>query len=218
MDNDFPDKISPTDPTQISPAVKGDEKGKNTERSFDSYMQEPVKSTQPGNENSQVKGPSPFEVASQKPMSTQPPTMDTIESQMRSTSGVLGDLQTQLNTKNLKLKQSQKYLLRNKLSEANAHIRTAAGKAGVDVGEPPSMTTRQNPIKKYLAYVTDGQKQLQSAQQKLKELSSSGHQLSAGQMLLIQVKMNKAQQSLEYSSILLSKAVDDIKMLFNIQI
>jgi hypothetical protein len=216
MENDFPDKVSSTDPTQVSPTVKGDEKGPNAERSFDTYMNEPSKGVQ--ETGNQAKGISPFELASQKPMQTQAPTMESIDSQMKSTSGILGDVQSQLNTKNLKLKQSQKYLLRNKLSEANAHIRTAASKVGVDVGEPPSMTTRQNPIKKYLAYVTDGQKQLQDAQNKLKELSTSGHHLSAGQMLLIQVKMNKAQQSLEYSSILLSKAVDDIKMLFNIQI
>jgi hypothetical protein len=37
-------------------------------------------------------------------------------------------------------------------------------------------------------------------------------------MLLIQVKMNKAQQALEYSSVLLGKAVEDIKTLFNVQI
>lgn len=217
MDSEFPDKIPATDKIEANPAIKGDEKGKNVNvgKSFDSYMNEPAQSSTGA---SQAQGVSPFELAAQKPLATQTPTMDSINSQMKSASGVLGDIQSQLNTKNLKLKQSQKYLLRNKLSEANAHIRTAATKAGVDVGEPPSMTGRQNPIQKYLAYVTDGQNQLNLAQQKLSELSSSGHQLSAGQMLLIQVKMNKAQQSLEYSSILLSKAVDDIKMLFNIQI
>lgn len=215
MENEFPDKVPATDRTEVSPTVKGGEKGKNTP-SFDTYMNEPNKAAEPA--GTQAKGISPFELASQKPMQTQAPTMQSIDSQMKSTSGVLGDVQSQLNTKNLKLKQSQKYLLRNKLSEANSHIRTAASKAGVDVGEPPSMTARQNPIKKYLAYVTDGQQQLQAAQEKLKALSTGGHHLSAGQMLLIQVKMNKAQQSLEYSSILLSKAVDDIKMLFNIQI
>lgn len=217
MESEFPDKVPSTDKIEATPPIKADEKGRNADRSFESYMNEPMP---PGGGQSaqSARGVSPFELAAQHPMQTQAPTMDSINSQIKATSGILGDIQSQLNTKNLNLKQSKKYLLRNKLSEANAHIRTAAGKTGVDVGDPPSMTARQSPIQKYLAYITDGQQQLQSAQNKLSELASSGHQLSAGQMLLIQVKMNKAQQALEYSSILLSKAVDDIKMLFNIQI
>ncbi len=214
MDNEFPDKIPASNPSESVKPIQGDDPGKTPDRTFESYMNEPAKESAP----TEGKGVSPFELAAQKPTQTQAPTMESIHGQMNATSGVLGDIQNQLSTKNLKLKQSQKYLLRNKLSEANAHIRTAAAKAGVDVGAPPSMTARQNPIKKYLAYISDGQKQLVGAQNKLKELSASGHQLKPGQMLLIQVKMNKAQQSLEYSSILLSKAVDDIKMLFNIQI
>lgn len=214
MDSEIPDRVTPTDPTESTPNIKGGEKGPNSERTFDSYMKEPTQTAA----GKTQEGVSPFELSAQKPMQNQTPSMDSINNQMKSTSGVLGDIQQQLNTKNLKLKQSQKYLLRNKLSEANAHIRTAASKAGVEVGKAPTMSGRQSPVQKYLAYVTDGQNQLQSAQDKLKDLTESGHHLSAGQMLLIQVKMNKAQQSLEYSSVLLSKAVEDIKMLFNIQI
>lgn len=211
MDKDFTDKIPSSDRTQ-PPKPVGDEGPQQApEKAFGDYMNAPVESQPP-------QGMSPYDLSKQTVPQTQAPTMDSVQSQMKSASGALGDVQNQLNTKNLTLKQSQKYLLRNKLSEANTHIRTAASKAGVDVGPPPSANTRQNPIRKYLAYVTDSQDQLNSAQDKIKEIAASGNTLSAGQMLLIQVKLNKAQQAIEYSSVLLSKAVDDIKMLFNVQI
>jgi len=42
--------------------------------------------------------------------------------------------------------------------------------------------------------------------------------MNPGDILLIQVKLAKAKQELEYSSVLLSTAVRDIKTLFNIQL
>ncbi|MCH9631215.1 MAG: hypothetical protein S4CHLAM37_12370 [Chlamydiia bacterium] len=210
MENNFPEKTTPTDPTKPVKGIQGDDPQKQPEQPFAEHMQKSTAEKAQGN--------SPLDLARQQGHPTTQPTMATIQTQMNSTSGSLGDVQNQLHTKNLKLKQSQKYLLRNKLSEANAHVRTAASKAGVKVGNPPTMNTRQNPVKRYLAYVTDSQDQLASAQKKIKDLAASGHSLSPGQMLLIQIKLNKASQAIEYSTVLLSKAVDDIKMLFNVQI
>ena len=211
MDGPLPDKISPTDPAMPPKALEGENPQKQPQEPFAQHMEKSA-------EQKAAAGNTPLDLAKQQGHPTAQPTMATVQSQMHATSGSLGDVQNQLHTKNLKLKQSQKYLLRNKLSEANAHIRTAASKAGAEVGTPPTMNTRQNPIKRYLSYVTDSQDQLASAQHKIKELTKSGHSLSPGQLLLIQIKMNKAQQAIEYSSVLLSKAVDDIKMLFNVQI
>jgi hypothetical protein len=125
---------------------------------------------------------------------------------------------TQLNTKNLSLNKSQKYLLRNKLTESNDSLRAAAGKSGAEVNPPITTSNKLNPVAKFLNYVTDSQSQLASVQRKLKQLSADGKSLSAGEMLMIQIKLNKAQQAIEYSSTLLGKAVEDIKTLFNVQI
>lgn len=211
MDAPTPERTPATDPTMPAKAVEGENPQKQPQEDFSKHMEKAPAEKAPG-------GGSPLDLAKQQGHPTSQPTMATIQSQMNSASGTLGDVQSQLSTKNLKLKQSQKYLLRNKLSEANAHVRTAASKAGVEVGPPPAMNTRQNPIKRYLSYVTDSQDQLAAAQKKIKDLAASGHSLSPGQMLMIQIKLNKAQQAIEYSSVLLSKAVDDIKMLFNVQI
>ena len=164
-------------------------------------------------------GITPFDLAGQGAMrTTTGPSMDTLLGQMSSTSSVLGDVQNQLHTKNLNLKQSQKYLLRAKLTSANQNIRSAADKSGVDVGPLPPTSARQSPVKKFLNLITDGQNQLHQTQEMIQNMKTSGGSLSPAELLTIQVKLAKAQQELEYSSVLLSKAVDDIKTMFNIQL
>jgi hypothetical protein len=214
MDTSLPEKIPNLDQTQATePVESGISKG-SPGNSFQDVMNAPA---QPTAETTQAQSNSPYDLAKGQATPMQPPTAESIQQQMNTTSNTLDQLHGQLNTKNLKLKQSQKYLLRNKLSEASSNIRTAAIKTGVDPGPAPKMTAKQSPIKRYLAYVSDSQNQIASVQAKMKEMSATGS-LSPGDMLLIQVKLNKAQQALEYSSILLGKAVDDVKTLFNVQI
>jgi hypothetical protein len=217
MNDGVPDKIPNLDVSKVSQPVDEDTLQKPPGGAFQDYMNRP---SQPLEATpTQAPGTTPYDLAKgqQAPMGT--PTLDSINDQTTAASGTLNTLDDQLNTKNLKLKQSQKYLLRNKLSEANSHIRTAATKAGVDVQQdPPATGVKQNPIRRYLDYVSDSQNQLAAVQNKIKEISTNGGSLSPGDMLMIQVKLNKAQQALDYSSVLLGKAVDDIKMLFNVQI
>lgn len=216
MDNAIPDKIPNVDVSRTTERIGEDTSQKTPGGAFGDYMNrpgQPIETT-----STQAPGTTPYDLTKGQVGPMQTPTIDSINDQATTTSGTLNTLDDQLNTKNLKLKQSQKYLLRNKLSEANTHIRTAATKVGVDVGSPPAVGVKQNPIRRYLAYVSDSQEQIASVQNKIKEMASKGGTISPGDMLLIQVKLNKAQQALEYSSVLLGKAVDDIKMLFNVQI
>ena len=164
-------------------------------------------------------GPSPLDLASgtMQPLQVGP-TNESIMSQMHSTSSVLGDLQNRLSQKNLNLKQSHKYLLKNKLSSAHQNIQTVASKMGAETTQPPALMSRSNPVHKFLGLLSDSQAQLSGAQAKIQELNSQGQAMSPGELLLIQVKLAKAQQELEYSSVLLSTATSDIKTLFNIQL
>jgi len=66
--------------------------------------------------------------------------------------------------------------------------------------------------------VADGQQQLNSAATQLRNLNSSGQEINAGEMLLIQVKLQKAQQELDYTSVLLGKAVELVRTILNVQI
>ena len=208
-----PQDINKIDPTR--PLEEGEQPQKEPSRSFKSVMNEQNEAQVQGSKANQ---PSPFDLPQDGKMQLPAPTQASIVAQMNSTSSVLGDVQNQLNTKNLQLKPSQKYLLRNKLTESNSLIRSAVSKVGVDPGPLPQGLSQQSPIAKFLSLVTDGQNQLQSATNSIKNIQSKGGKVNSGELLLVQVKLAKAQQELEYTSVLLSKAVDDLKTLFNIQI
>lgn len=215
------DKLPGTEKIGATPPI-GQETGKTPSQSFQSYM-EKASTTQipgaPGSKTPAATG-SPFDLAAGKtnPLATGP-TMQTLLTQAMQAQTTLGDISNSLNTPKLKLKQSQKYLLKNKLTSANAHLRSANAKLGV---EPPKEEEEApsdgGPFGKFLSLVTDGQNQLEAAQSQLKSLNSTGENVNPAQLLLVQLKLNKAQQELEYSSIMLSNAVSDIKMLFGIQL
>ena len=213
-ENDIPKDIArpeKMDPTKgISPGEE-QEPGQAQTKPFEPYMKG-------GPEQSQSSQPSPFDIAKGPVSPTGQPTLETVNAQMKTASGTLGDINQHLNTKGLKLKRSQNYLLRNKLTDSNQNIRTAVQKLGVDPGAPVQVAGRQNPIMRFIALVGDSQKQMQDAQKKVKELSAQGSSVNPAELLTVQIKINKAQQELEYSSVLLSNAVSSLKMMFNVQI
>lgn len=186
-------------------------------RSFQSYMESGTSGANPMLATGQSAQVSPFDLAQGQVLAAGP-TVNTIQAQAKVAHGALGDVANQLNTPNLKLRQSSKYILKNKLASANALIRSAGAKAGVPDQAQPQLPAGAGPIQRFLGLVTDGQNQLEAAQSQLQALSAKGEALSPGDMLLIQIKLNKAQQEIEYSSLLLSKAVDDMKMMMNIQL
>lgn len=186
-----------------------------TVRPFSSYME----AGQPNPLLTAGKSPqvSPFDLA-HGAVPAPGPTFDTLQQQAKVTQTALGDVANQLNTPKLKLKQSTKYLLKNKLNSANGHIRSASTKLGAPEVEKQEVPAGAGPLQKFLATVTDGQKQLDASQQFLSDLSKKGEEMKPADMLLVQIKLAKAQQEIEYSSMLLSKAVDDLKMMMNIQL
>jgi hypothetical protein len=145
------------------------------------------------------------------------PTLDTLLAQVNNVQSTMGDISTQLNTPNLKLKASTKYVVKNKLTDANMTMRSANQKLGADLPEEPDVSTFSGPLGKFFAYLSDGQAQMEAAKQQLQNLKAKGDSISPGDFLLIQVKLNKAQQELEFTSVLLSNAVSALKMLMQVQ-
>ena len=142
------------DPLQSRSSVEPEKTPNNGE--FSSYMKGEKENTQVP---TQTGKPTPMEVVQQQQMQKEmtQPTMNSIQGQMQTVSGSLGDIKNQLHNKQLKLNQSDKYLVRNKLKNANEHIRSAASKTGVDTGPPVDLSKRNNPIMKFLSMVSDGQ-------------------------------------------------------------
>lgn len=180
--------------------------------SFEEYMQKAGQTP-----TGKPPGVSPFDLAHQQTPLTQGPTFDSLLAQTKSVQGMLGDINNDLQTKNLKLKQSDRASLRSKMTSANQYLKAANVKLGAEVPEPPPSTSR-GIVGKFLDYVSEGQSNIVAAQQQLMNLKQKGENLKPADFLAIQLKLAHAQQEIEYASIMLSKAVEDLKTLFNIQL
>lgn len=159
---------------------------------------------------------SPFDLLQEGKVKPGDVSSNSVLQQINSTSKALGVMQTQLQTKNLELKPSQSYLLRNKLTDANEKIRSATKTAGVPEGGTVPM--KRNPIERFLALLSDGQNRLNEAQSNLSQLGNDGKELSFPELMRIQIQLSKAQREVEFASIMLSKFLSNIQMLFNVQI
>ena len=193
----------------------GDMEGSKPNQSFESLMKDEPATSQTSPEKVQT---TPLDLPKDGKMLGTEPSMDTLAGQMKSTSSILGDMQKQLHTKGLTLTQSQKYLLRNKLTNANENVRKSAKNTGVDVGPRAPASKRQSPLDKFVGLLTDSQDQLQKSQKMISNLSTQGKSISPTKLILIQIQLAHAQQSLEFGSVLLSKAVDSVKNLMQTQI
>ena len=80
------------------------------------------------------------------------------------------------------------------------------------------MNRSRNPVARFLSMVSDGQHQMINAAETLKKLNSDGQSVNPAKLLLVQIKLNKAQQELNYTSVILGNVTGMIKTLFNIQI
>ena len=164
-----------------------------------------------------AQGPSPMEVARGTLSPTAPPTFDSLQAQSKNVQDTMGTVSQQLNTQNLKLKRSQTHLLKNKLQDVNDHIRAAANQLGIQA-PPIQMPSGGGPVDRFLAYLGDGQDQMISVQDKLKEFSAKPGSITPAAMMLVQVKMNQASQEISYASALLSKIVDSLKQILSTQL
>lgn len=206
-----PDRITPG--KSLEPAGTSPQPAKD----FKPYMQGSPGAPMSSQGSAAPTGPTPMDLAQGAASPGSPPSMGAILNQARSMQDGLGVVGQQLNTPNLKLKRSQAHLLKNKLTDAQEYIRQAGAKVGVQA-PPMTIPPGTSPIGRFVAYVNDGQDQLIQVQQKLKAMTAKGQQLNATEMLSVTVKMNLAQQEIEYSSTLLAKVIDSIKQIMNIQL
>lgn len=207
----------PEDVTRLDPLRKVGEEHKqmtNPSKGFNSYME---KASEQMQGSSKAGATSPFDLAQSQPPLASGPTFDSLLNQVKSSQSMLGDMSSDLNTKNLKFKQSQRYLLRSKLKNANSYLNAANAKLGVEASEV-APSTGGGILGKFVDYVSQGQSNLIAAQNKLVHLKDKGDHLNPADFIAIQLKLSYAQREIEYASIMLSKAVDDMKTLMNIQL
>jgi hypothetical protein len=141
---------------------------------------------------------------------------------------LIGDMQNQLvvNKDKLKLGPEKRDTFGKKLKNANNKIQLAAremgvsaeGREGTQEGLDLSAGGKKNPFEKFISLLGDSQYQLENVQDAVVNLRDSKGMIEPAKLLSLQTKLGIAQRELEYSSVLLSKAVDGIKQIFNIQI
>jgi hypothetical protein len=211
--------IPPVDPEGVGPVRPPEQRPKATpDRSqFESIMNEPT-SKPPSAGTPSASQISPLDLPQGSIKGAAQPSFETLAAQVWESENTYNELRKNLQNKNLKLKRSEQYLMRNKLSDANTHLKGASEKIGAKVLDSSASLKGSNPVEKFLNMVSDGQNQLQEAKETLINLKDSEGNLKPGDMMLIQVKLAQAQQELEYASILLSKVVDVIKQMINIQL
>ncbi len=209
------DDVSKLDPLR---RIGEEQKSMNAPgKGFESYM-EKAEGQQGAQQSAGTTSVSPFDLAQGPPTLAAGPTFDSLLHQVKSSQLMLGDMNNELNTKNLKLRQSQRYLLRSKLQNANGYLRAANAKMGIEAPPPPPSNSRGGLMGKFLDYIGEGQANLAAAQDQLMNLKGKGDTLKPTDFIAIQLKLAHAQQEIEYASIMLSKTVDDMKTLMNIQL
>lgn len=115
-------------------------------------------------------------------------------------------------------------LLENKLKHIDENLRIALSKVGSEftpqgiTAQDVPMSTRVNPIERFLSFLSDGQAQLENLGSELTSMSINKKELSPVSMLAVQVKIGQISQELELFSNLLNQALQSIKTVMNIQV
>lgn len=130
----------------------------------------------------------------------------------------IGAIKNKLNTPNLEIKNSVQTLLRNKLTHIDENIKIALSKAGVEykVAEPAPVSN--NPIERFLGYLSDGQYKLEHLSQEVTKIGNNREAFTPATMLALQIKVSYIQQELEFFTSVLNKALESTKTIMNVQV
>lgn len=198
----------------IEPTKGFEKEGKTTipdKGAFEEHMQAPLEQ-----EASIGKELSPVELG-QMSQTISAPTPETLLRQVGDHENLLKETKEKLQTKNLKFKNSQEKLLNSKFQEATENLKSAAKYSNAKIVEDTT-PQKKGPVSKFINYLADGENQLYEVKKRLEHLQSKQIQLKPSELMLIQVNIAQAQQSIEFSSILISKVTDAIKQMLSIQL
>lgn len=109
-------------------------------------------------------------------------------------------------------------LMRNKLTHIDDNIKIALSKVGVDYKPPGEVTDLTSPINRFLGMLSGSQSNLVNLGTYLETMSATRQPMTAANMLAVQLKMSVVQQELELFISLLSKALESVKTIMNIQV
>lgn len=127
-------------------------------------------------------------------------------------------IKDKLNTPNLEIKSSVQTLLRNKLTHIDENIRIALSKAGVEYKPPEQTAVSNNPVERFLGYLSDGQNRLERLSDEVQKIGANRTEFNPATMLSLQIKVGYIQQELEFFTSVLNKALESTKTIMNVQV
>lgn len=154
-------------------------------------------------------------------------TRESLVAQVEQLTNKIEGVRETLSTPDVSIKNSSQQLLTSKLTHINENLKIALSKAGV---EAPSATSAVdgmqmqnpkeagNPVMRFLGFLSDGESQLRTLGDDLQSMAVNNKEISPVNMLAVQVKMGHIQQELELFTALLSKSLESIKTIMNIQV
>lgn len=116
----------------------------------------------------------------------------------------------------LKLRPVDESALSEKLIHVDAAVRSALGMAGVEAKAVPPAPGATNSLTKFLGYLTHSDKQMRSLEVELNALKPG--EITPGKLLAIQIKVNYIQREIEFFTTAMSKALESVKTIMNVQI
>lgn len=150
------------------------------------------------------------------------PTTPQVAQNMQNLVDQINQAKQDLQTKGVDPSDSAQQIYRYRLNRLQHNLDVISNRVGAPQMSTSSSaqtaeTSDQSPLETYLSYLTDGQNQLNSAMDTLNKLGNSDNPVSPGDLMAVQIKVNSAQQEIQFFSALLGQSLDSMKQLMNTQ-
>ncbi len=155
--------------------------------------------------------------ASSKPTRVTPPELI---AQTQEAINKMEEIKGTLQTPDVQVKESLTPLLDNKLTHINENINAALSRTGAEYAAAPvtPIAPSQNPVMRFLGFLTDGQYKLQTMALEVERMHLRKEDINPAALLMVQIKVGMITQELEFFSSLLNKALESTKTIMNIQV
>lgn len=142
-----------------------------------------------------------------------------IKSQATDLISKLESLKQKLATSKGEIKPAYHKVLEHRLNHIDDNLKITLSKVGAEYSPAVESSTRDaSPAKRFINMLTDGQHQLDNLHNSMEMLELQGGTLSPASMFMLQIKIGEIQHQIELFTGLLSKAMESVKQVMNVQV
>ncbi len=131
----------------------------------------------------------------------------------------MDEIKGTLKAPDAQVKDSLVPLLDSKLTHIDENLNAALARTGSEYTPAAApIAPSQNPITRFLGFLTDGQYKLQTIAMDVERMHLNKEDINPATMLAIQIKVGYITQELEFFTGLLNKALESTKTIMNVQV